>query len=370
MRRFFRFLHKWLSIPIGIVITIVCLTGALLVFQEEIEVLTNYSLYTTKDTSKNKIALDKLVPAINKESGMEIASVQVFPDKDRRYIVTMKKDAKTKYFADQYSGAIEGSHSSESKFFNVIKVLHTSLGIKDKALGRKVIGVCTLLFVIILVSGLVLWFPRSNKKVLSNFRIVLGKGVPRAMYTLHNTLGFYACLILLLCALTGMVWSFGWYRNSVLSFFKEDAPQNREQPKKEMPMLKVKGTTMMDKGQKAMYYAHWQSLLDDIDAMYGSEYKYIQISNGTVSVQVNERSNDRYMFNRNTGQIMKANLYEDKTSTVKVMGWVNSLHMGDYWGIWSKIFTFIAALIGASLPITGYYLFYIKQRNRLKSNKK
>lgn len=52
------------------------------------------------------------------------------------------------------------------------------------------------------------------------------------------------------------------------------------------------------------------------------------------------------------------------------MGWINSLHMGNYWGIWSKIFTFIAALIGASLPVTGYYLFYIKEKNKFERKKK
>lgn len=370
MRRFFRFLHKWLSIPIGIVITIICLTGAILVFQDEIEILENSSLYNINDVSESKIPLDKLVPFLNGKSAKEVASVQISPNESRTYILTMKKDSKTKYFVNQYTGTLVGSLSSENGTFKTIKNLHTSLGINDKSLGRKIIGTCTLLFVVILISGFILWVPRSGKKISSNLKITFNKGLPRTMYTLHNTLGFYACLILLLCALTGMMWSFGWYRNGILSFFKEDVQQGKKSLKKEILLPKSKDMGTMNKGGKAMYYTHWQSLFDEIDAMYNSQYQYIQISNGSVSVQVNSRSNDRYTFNKNTGQIMKTSLYEDKTSTVKVMGWVNSLHMGDYWGMWSKILTFIAALIGATLPITGYYLFYIKQRNRLKSHRK
>lgn len=36
MRKFFAKVHLWLSIPFGIIIAIVCLTGAILVFETEI----------------------------------------------------------------------------------------------------------------------------------------------------------------------------------------------------------------------------------------------------------------------------------------------------------------------------------------------
>lgn len=370
MKRIFRFIHKWLSIPIGLVITVICLTGALLVFQDEIEVLANSSLYKVDNTSTGAIPLNILVPKINAASGKEIASIQISSDTKRSYVVSMKKEPKMKYFVDQYSGSILGSRSTENDTFKFIKKIHTSLGINDKALGRKIIGTSTLLFVIILISGIVLWVPKSRKRISSGFKVVLGKGMNRAMFTIHNTLGMYACILLLLCALTGMMWSFGWYRNSVLSFFKEEVPKEKTETKKEETTKRNKDARKPFNGEKIMYYTHWQSLIDEVDKIYDSNYQYMQVSNGSVSVQTNSRSNDRYTFNKNTGQIMKSSLYTDKISTVKVMGWVNSLHMGDYWGIWSKILTCIASLIGATLPITGYYLFYIKQRNRFRSQKK
>ena len=39
MKKFFRKLHLWVSVPFGIVITITCFTGALLVFEKEITAL-------------------------------------------------------------------------------------------------------------------------------------------------------------------------------------------------------------------------------------------------------------------------------------------------------------------------------------------
>ncbi len=39
MKKFFKKVHLWLSLPAGIVIVITCLTGAMMVFQDEIEQL-------------------------------------------------------------------------------------------------------------------------------------------------------------------------------------------------------------------------------------------------------------------------------------------------------------------------------------------
>lgn len=36
MRKFFHQIHLWLSIPLGILISVICLTGAILVFEKEI----------------------------------------------------------------------------------------------------------------------------------------------------------------------------------------------------------------------------------------------------------------------------------------------------------------------------------------------
>ncbi len=41
----------------------------------------------------------------------------------------------------------------------------------------------------------------------------------------------------------------------------------------------------------------------------------------------------------------------------KAGGWVLSLHKGDWGGWLSKVLYFLAALFGATLPLTGYYLW-------------
>lgn len=49
MKKFFAKIHLWLSIPFGIIIAIVCLTGAILVFETEILELCYPSRYFVKE---------------------------------------------------------------------------------------------------------------------------------------------------------------------------------------------------------------------------------------------------------------------------------------------------------------------------------
>ena len=76
---------------------------------------------------------------------------------------------------------------------------------------------------VILISGLIIWIPRNRKALRSRLSISCTKGWKRFLYDSHVTVGFYCTLLLLLMALTGLTWSFGWYREAAYSLFGADA---------------------------------------------------------------------------------------------------------------------------------------------------
>ena len=45
MRKFFAKIHLWLSVPLGILVSIICLSGATLVFEQEITRALDPQLY-------------------------------------------------------------------------------------------------------------------------------------------------------------------------------------------------------------------------------------------------------------------------------------------------------------------------------------
>src|SRR5690606_33090151 len=68
----------------------------------------------------------------------------------------------------------------------------------------------TLIFVVMLISGLVLWWPKK-KKAKQRFTIKWNARWRRKNYDLHNVMGFYVMWIALVLALTGLIWGFQWF---------------------------------------------------------------------------------------------------------------------------------------------------------------
>jgi len=352
----------WLSIPIGIIITVVCLTGAILVFQDEILELSNPSHYFVDEAKEKPISLDKLVPMVNAQlENNSIADVKVSSDKERTYTMTLAEGFRESVFVDPYTGKITGEYKFRESPFYTIMALHRWLMDGSRTWGKYTVGISTLLFVIILITGFIVWMPRRLNK--SRFKIQYKKGKKRLLYDLHNVLGAYSCLVLLICALTGMVWSFEWYRNGVFKLFGADMTQQQgghgrggNNEKKEKPEIN---------------YANWQTVFNTLSES-NADYEYIRVQDGNASVHLKSsftsRATDKYMFDKRSGEIKKTILFKDQEATTRIWAWVYSLHVGNYWGIWSKIFTCIFALIGASLPITGYYIFFIKRKKKKKKH--
>uniref|UniRef100_UPI00321B95B4 PepSY-associated TM helix domain-containing protein n=1 Tax=Bacteroides xylanisolvens TaxID=371601 RepID=UPI00321B95B4 len=71
----------------------------------------------------------------------------------------------------------------------------------------------------------------------------------------------------------------------------------------------------------------------------------------------NQRASDRYSFNTDNGEFTETSLYQHQDKSGKIRGWIYSVHVGNWGGMFTRILTFIAALLGAALPLTGYYLW-------------
>lgn len=93
----------------------------------------------------------------------------------------------------------------------------------------------------------------------------------------------------------------------------------------------------------------------------------IGAENATVTLGTtgNSRASDRYEFNRRTGEIIPVTRYADSTGADKLRGWIYSIHTGALGGLFTRLLWLLSALLGASLPLTGYYI-WIKHMGKKK----
>lgn len=78
------------------------------------------------------------------------------------------------------------------------------------------------------------------------------------------------------------------------------------------------------------------------------------------------RAADTYDFDPLTGQITATYPYADTDKATRVRSAIYMVHTGSWLGWLSRLVNFLAALIGTALPLTGYYLWIRRRRNRQK----
>lgn len=373
MRKIFKHLHLWMSIPIGLIITVVCLTGAILVFQQEILEIANPSHYFVKEMKGEPIPLTRLIPLVNEQlEDNAVASIQIPSDPHRTYTATLRDGFRVSAFVDPYTGEVTGYYYFQKSSFYPVMSLHRWLMDSSRTWGKYAVGISTLLFVFILITGILLQ-PTLLKK--SVWKIHTRKRGKRLLYDLHNALGLYAFIILITGALTGLMWSFDWYRNGVYLLFGAEVVQSGGNGAgQKRGQDQGKDARQMTTEQPAeLSVVYWQDVLNEL-RVKNPDYDYIRIQEGSATVHPesapHSRATDTYTFDNNSGEIYNATLYRDTPKSSRIFGWAYALHVGNFWGLWSKIPTFFASLIGASLPITGYWLYIRRFRRRRNKPRK
>lgn len=374
VRLLFRRLHLWLSVPFGLIITVICLSGAALVFEKEVMELCRPELYhiykvetTENEASPVPLSVDRIAEIVSATlpDSVSVTSVTVSSSAERTWQVALSKPRRASVFVNPYTGEIKGRYEW-APFFRTMFYLHRWLLDSMKPgggifWGRLVVGTATLMFVFVLISGIIVWWPRTRKALKNSLKIVVGKGSRRLWYSLHVAGGMYALVLLLAMALTGLTWSFPWYRTGFYKLFGvEMGQQSGHGGGGRTHSRDGKDEDSRSGNGKSSPFAHWQKVYEEL-ASRNPQYRQITLSPGAATVSFhrfgNQRAVDRYMFNPQTGEITQNSLYQDADASGKIRGWIYSVHVGS-WGGWAtRILTFLAALVGASLPLTGYYLW-------------
>ncbi|MDE5657397.1 MAG: PepSY domain-containing protein [Muribaculaceae bacterium] len=368
MIKFFRKIHLWLSVPFGIIITLVCFSGAMLIFEPEITRAVKSDVYYVAEVKDSALPMGELMETVKASlpDSVSITGVTVFADNERSYQVNLSKPRRASVFVDQYSGEITGKYERIG-FFSTMFKLHRWLldsanphadGVK---VGKLLVGISTLVFVIALISGVVLWWPRVRKNARKACLINFGNGWKGLWKSLHVAGGMYALLFVLAMALTGLTWSFDWYRSAFYAVCGvEYTPRNFGGAYAAKAGNKANRGNGERGGGRRSEFGRWQQVYDEIKAQ-NPDAPQITIAPESATVTLgnsgNSRASDRYAFNRRSGEITPSTKYADSVEADKLRGWIYSIHTGSLGGVFTRILWLLSALLGASLPLTGYYIW-------------
>ena len=397
--KIFRKIHLWLSVPFGIIITLICISGAMLIFEPEITRTFKSDVYYVNEVKGSTLPMEELMETVKTTlpDSVTITGVTVFSDASRTYQVNLSKPRRASLFVDQYSGEITGRYERMA-FFSTMFKLHRWLldsanphgeGMK---IGKLLVGISTLVFVIALITGVIIWWPRARKGLRRSLSISFSNGWKGFWKGLHVAGGMYAVIFVLAMALTGLTWSFDWYRSAFYAvcgvehtprnFAQQDSRKGSDQHEKAAwghEGRRGEGRHGRNggpnhgrhhgEGRRHSEFGRWQQVYDELKAR-NPQAPQITVGAETATVTLgtagNGRASDRYEFNRRSGEITPATMYSDAVEADKLRGWIYSIHTGSLGGVATRILWLLGALLGASLPLTGYYI-WIKHLSKKKS---
>lgn len=366
----------WLSVPFGIVITLICFSGAMLAFEKELTRLGSNDIYKVDTAEGEPLPVDVVAARVARTLPEEVrvTGVTVSDDPTEAYSVSLSKPRRAAVYVDQYTGEIKGRQERKAFFATMFKLhrwlLDSGQPEGRPAWGKIIVGVSTLMFVVALVSGVVIWWPKNRQMLRKRLTVMVRKGSFPFWKSLHVAGGMYVVILLLAMSLTGLTWSFSWYRTAFYAVFGVEAAQNGG------GHASGGGKSVSHNGRGEGRKGHhgrgekrreavaqpevWQRVYDRLHAD-NPHASSITVGDGTASVSFsklgNSRAADRYTFNRATGRITSVTKSADAEPSDKLRGWIYSVHTGSFGGMLTRILWFVAALLGAVLPLTGYYLW-------------
>lgn len=376
-------LHLWLGLASGLIVFIVSVTGCIYVFEQELKELfyKDRKVVDIPDHGERK-PLSELLLVAQQEAGPEhpIQNIEVPNDEGRTYVFSpaqiRNNKASThfgeivyqhKIYINPYTAEVVKHENTKYEFFTLTLRLHRNL-LLNREVGKTIIGSSVIIFVVLIITGIVLWWPKNMAAIRQriSFRWKKTTKWKRKNYDLHSVFGFYSSFFILIIALTGITWSFEWFDHSV-----QWLANGGEKTKKMKP---VKSDTT-----QIVSFLPVDRILANVKTQHKEAHSFSiglpDKASGVVNVTARVGEHVRYssirsQFDQYSAAHLKTSTFEEKDGGEKLKAMNYDIHTGAIMNLPGKILAFIASMISASLPITGLFIWIgrtKKVREKLKT---
>ncbi|WP_205860221.1 PepSY domain-containing protein [Polaribacter sp. 20A6] len=373
-------LHLLLGLLSSIIIFIVCLSGSIYAFKTQIENLIDRDVvYVKLDNNSSKIAIDTILNNFENQFG-GATNITVFKENNKSVLVSSfsKDNTGVSAYYNPISGELLGVKNTTSiAFFDFILEVHRFLLAGD--VGKFINGVAVLIFIFLLFSGFIIWLPKKINQLKKSLKIKLDAKFHRVNYDLHRVLGFYSILLLFFISVTGLYVSFHWVKNAVIIGLGGDSiviSDTNIALKESLSSsfdvlfddLSAKENTVLKKESSL------QSILLKTDSILKNEgTKVILLAKeNTKSINITKMNTDNLLnfyvpdkieFSID-GKVRKQELFKNLALHEQFKLIAKPLHTGEIMGLPTIIIYFLISLVGCSLPVTGFIIWFKKIRKK------
>lgn len=359
-------LHLISGLAAGIVIFIMCVTGALLAFERQTIEWSERDVRYVNVGSEPKLAVaEVLAKVLEAKPDAKPASIAIKNEPGAAWEISLGRDGVI--FADPYTGAVTGESNKTVR--NVMSTLrewhrYVALSGDQRAAGKAITGAGNLLFLFLAISGIYIWFPRNLvwKAVKPVIWFRGGQRGKARNFNWHNTIGFWTSLFLIIFTLTATVISYQWASNLLYTMTGNEVPvpQGGQGQQQQSEAFTIPATLNAAWSRSEQQSQTWKSISLRLPA---NESSVFTIDEG---VYWNIFGRSTLTVDTATTEVKKWDPYGERNAAVQLRSWFRFTHTGETGGIPGQIIGFIACVGGAFLVWTGFSLAFRRFGNWLK----
>jgi len=365
-KTFWFWLHWFLGAVFGVLLLIVGVSGAILSYEKEIMNLINKDTYYVEvPQNQERLALSQVVE-LYQEQHLEhkINSINFSSDINSSIYLNISQDGSKRgenIYLNPYTAEVLPQVIGKDFFMFVFR-LHRWLAFEGsmQVVGKQAVALATIAAIILTISGIVVYWPRIRRGILKSFTFSFRQKNRAFLSTMHSALGLWVVPFFLLMCLTGLYWSYDWYRGAMFSVL------GVEQPKRVVPSVA--------QNQKIVF--------DDIEETIKIFENSVEKEYKNASLRVNPSKNGTYTMTylfadsthyRETNsmeidvqkqEVVKQMKYQDKKLNEKIASSILPLHSGEFFGWFGRMAYFISSALMALFAITGYMLYYDRWKKK------
>ena len=353
-------IHLWLGLLTGIIVFIVAITGCIYVFHDEIkDAIYDYRFVEKQEgsylpPSQIKKNVQQMYPGTTDD-------FVLYSGSDRPVAVYgVYEETPFYYYLNPYTGEFLYAQDFTKDFFEIVKALHMYL-LLPQEIGRQVVGISTLIFILMMITGIILWWPKKLKNLKKNLKVKWNARWRRINYDLHNITGFYIHILAIIVAITGLYFSYEWVSDGVYYLGNLGKDVATDHHIEEIEQKQRISAAPID----VAFY-------ETIELAPGNDMYFVwtegedhPVVTGAYPESLDYDHQSNFYFHPQTAELLQEQTYESKSTGLKLQEMSYGIHTGQYFGMTGKIVAFILSLCVASLPVSGFIVWW-GRKNRVK----
>jgi uncharacterized iron-regulated membrane protein len=352
LRKFWIIVHRYVGLATAAFLVVSGLTGSILAFEGEYDRLMHSSLWRVEPEASRlneQDLFDRVEHEMTSPGSREtVEQIQIIGDRTAQ--VFSLTDGRQVY-VNPYNGSILGTRergpSTSEKFFYSVRQLHVRLLAGN--VGRWVVDIATGALLLLVPTGIYLWWKKKRAS------LNLKASWPQINWDLHNVLGLYGFVVMLLLASTGLLIEF----EAPLYWVSGSNPQHVEAIPRSTVPEGAAGTFRVPNLDEFMLAAE--------KAVPGSQVNQIQLPmrpRSPVRLQTRRLGTDRHntvFLDRYDGHVLRVDNANRQTSAFRAHSVNQAIHMGTLWGLPSRIMMSLSSLVVVVSVVTGFAIWWRKK---------